>query len=99
MATSQRQMIKYRQGINPLFANMYSFRQNINVTDFIVSSTALDISTQYTHTGKGVRTQASTAPRGFDTIDTWIDYCMLIDTGQYREAIGLYYRLKRFLNI
>lgn len=99
MATTQRPTIKYRHGINPLYANMYSFRQETKVTDFVVSGTALDSSTQYTAKGSGYSTRSSQAPRGFDTIDTWIDFCLYMDAGEYNKAIGLYYRLKRFLNI
>ncbi|KKL60320.1 hypothetical protein LCGC14_2206460, partial [marine sediment metagenome] len=77
--TKQTSPILYRQGINPLFSNMYTFRQTVKVEDFVVTSIVLDTETQYTYSGKGTRTPASTVPRGFDTIDTWIDFCMFID--------------------
>lgn len=94
----QTMSIPYRQGVIPLFANIYRFRQEVTVTDFI-TGTILDTKTQYTYTGKGVRgTSSATVPRGFGLIDDWIDFCVLIDSGRYKESIGLYYRLKRFLN-
>ncbi len=100
MVSTLQPRITYKQGVNPLFANMFTFRKTVDVVDFISSGTALDATTQYTSTGSKTRIMKnSVAPRGFDIIDTWIDFCMHIDRGEYREVIGMYYRLKRFLNI
>lgn len=99
MVNTHHSTIKYKQGIIPLFSNIYSFRQEVEVSEFSLTGRDLDATIQYTNVGKAGISKASSIPRGvMGLIDDWIDFCSLVDSGKYRESIGLYYRLKRFLN-
>lgn len=97
--STKQSSINFRQAQNTLFSMMLHFRQNITAVNFVLSNISLDVPTEFISSGTPKRKQASTAPRGFGIIDSWIDFCDAIDSGNYREVIGLYYRLKRFINI
>lgn len=99
MADTQQVNMSYQQGMNTLFSTMFTFRHSVVVGDFTQTSISFDTKIQYTQATKGSKTTSSTAPRGFDTIDDWIDFCAYIDAGTFRKAIGLYFRLRRYLGI
>lgn len=78
---------------NIFYVAMFEMRTTNDATNFIKSSTAV-----YTDQVRNRSVPLSYVPRGTDIIDTWIDFCSLIDAGKYREAFGDYFRLKRFLS-
>jgi hypothetical protein len=86
--------IKLKDRHPSLIAKMYRFKGEVRVEDFVGLS-FLDQRTQYKHEHKSIKKKGGHPPFEFSVAETLADFHLYMEKRQYREAIPIYFYLRK----
>lgn len=80
-----------------LLEHIRQFIREVKAEDFAGLAVPLDSKTQWTCHHRPIKRHGGHPPKDYSALETFIDLRIAMDKGEYTEAIGMYYYLKRLL--